>query len=164
MGSVQIEMIPGAAGEAALTACFHIRREVFCGEQRVDPALEWDGLDPACDHFLAVGDRGPVGTARTRLYAPEIGKIERVAVLATARRCGIGVALMARALQHLRNQGLARVILNAQTAVARFYAGLGFAAEGPEFMEADIPHVRMARNLEEPVTPVGGQIAASRRS
>jgi predicted GNAT family N-acyltransferase len=148
MGSVQIYKIPGAAGETALAACFQIRREVFCVEQRVDPALEWDGLDPACDHFLAVDDRGPVGTARTRLYAPTIGKIERVAVLATARRSGIGAALMARALHHLRTQGLARVILNAQTAVERFYAGLGFAAEGPEFMEAGIAHVRMAQNLE----------------
>ena len=148
MGNVQIHMIPGAAGEAALTACFHIRRVVFCVEQRVDPALEWDGLDPACDHFLAVDGGRPMGTARTRLYAPTIGKIERVAVLATARRSGIGAALMSQALQHLRTQGMARVILNAQTAVARFYAGLGFAAEGPEFMEADIPHVRMTQNLE----------------
>jgi predicted GNAT family N-acyltransferase len=124
-------------------SCFAIRREVFCGEQGVAEALEWDGLDGQCRHLLAVLDGVPVGTARTRTYAPGIGKIERVAVLGAMRRAGVGRALMDTAIADLRAQGLGTIILNAQTAVRDFYTRLGFGAEGPEFLEADIPHFRM---------------------
>jgi len=138
-----------------VTECLKIRSQVFCQEQGVDPALEWDGLDDECEHYLAVCDGIPVGTARTRIYARGIGKIERVAVIAAMRRAGVGAAIMARAIERLREHGVSQVILNSQTAVAAFYAALGFVAEGPEFEEANIPHVRMALTLTRAQEPAG---------
>jgi predicted GNAT family N-acyltransferase len=147
MGNYVINTVAGG-DQAALDACFAVRRIVFCEEQGVSPALEWDGLDDSCAHFIAVDSGAAVGTARVRHYDAGIGKIERVAVLAAERRRGIGRALMETAILHLREQGLKEVILNAQISVRDFYAGLGFAGEGAEFMEADIPHIRMRLSLE----------------
>lgn len=147
MGIYTISTVTGS-DQAALEACFRVRRIVFCEEQGVSPALEWDGLDHSCAHFLAVDSGVAVGTARVRRYADGVGKIERVAVLAAERGRGIGRALMETAILHLREQGLQQAILNAQTSVRDFYASLGFAGEGAEFMEADIPHIRMRMALQ----------------
>ena len=50
-----------------LEACFAIRETVFIGEQQVDPALERDGLDDDCIHYVAEADGRLVGTARVRV-------------------------------------------------------------------------------------------------
>jgi predicted GNAT family N-acyltransferase len=50
-------------------------------------------------------------------------------------------------IERARSRGMRRVVLNAQTHAAPFYARFGFAAVGAEFMEAGIPHVEMARAL-----------------
>lgn len=122
---------------------FAIRRRVFCDEQRVDPAEEFDGLDDGCRQYLARRDGRPVGTARLRETGPGAVKIERVAVLATERRCGIGAALMARAIADARAGGASEIVIHAQCHAEHFYAGLGFRTVGDVFDEAGIPHVRM---------------------
>lgn len=147
---IEITLIRGDRGEAALVDCFEIRKQVFCVEQGVSHDLEWDGLDAGCDHILARRGGLPVGTARVRFYASGVGKIERVAVLKAERRTGVGAIIMAAALERLRGWGLGHAILNSQIAAREFYASLGFTTEGPEFMEADIPHVRMVLDLTRP--------------
>ena len=59
-----------------IEACLEIRRRVFIDEQQVTLAEEVDGLDPACEHFLARIDGVPVATAGfghpdTRAHAPD---------------------------------------------------------------------------------------------
>src|SRR5690606_8034658 len=88
--AIDIAEITGAANR---DAAFAIRRHVFCDEQRVDPALEFDGLDDDCRHYLAWRDGRAIGTARLRPTGPAAFKIERVAVLAEERRRGAGAAL-----------------------------------------------------------------------
>ncbi|MSO97062.1 MAG: GNAT family N-acetyltransferase [Rhodospirillaceae bacterium] len=132
---------------AALGECHRIRREVFCIEQGVAEALEWDGLDTTCRHFLIFADGPAAGTARLRPYKPGQAKIERVAVLKRFRGYGLGRLLMIHLIAQARSDGYHEAILNAQIAVRDFYAALGFAAEGPEFEEANIPHVHMRLKL-----------------
>jgi predicted GNAT family N-acyltransferase len=127
--------------------CQRIRRVVFCLEQNVPESIEWDGLDADCSHVLLWVDGLAVGTARTRPYGVNLFKIERVAVLKTHRGQGLGQVLMRHILAHARLSGASHAVLNAQLAVKDFYAGLGFVAEGPEFVEADIPHVHMRLSL-----------------
>jgi predicted GNAT family N-acyltransferase len=136
-----------AADEAAFAQCRHIRRDVFCVEQRVPESIEWDAFDATCRHYLLRVDDTPCGTARTRHYAPGVWKIERVAVLKPFRKSGRGRELMLHMIAQARSDAAREIVLNAQTVVAAFYAGLGFVAEGPEFKEADIPHVRMRLKL-----------------
>ncbi len=66
---------------ARMESARHIRQTVFCDEQGVSAAEEWDGKDSICEHFLVLDQGRPVGCARVRPYGPGIFKIERVAVL-----------------------------------------------------------------------------------
>ena len=127
-------------------ACMPIRRTVFVDEQNVPEELEHDEHDATATHLLAVTDDGPIGTARL-LIDGNVGKIGRVAVLRNARGTGAGVALIRAALDELRARGCATAKLGAQTHATGFYEKLGFAAFGPEYDDAGIPHRDMTRAL-----------------
>ncbi|WJS86148.1 GNAT family N-acetyltransferase [Paracoccus sp. TOH] len=131
-----------------LDTCRAIRREVFVVEQNVPEAEEWDGRDGAAIHLLARDDSGAaIGTARI-LIQGATGKIGRVAVLQSARGTGAGAALIRAALDELRAlPGVTRAKLGAQTHAIGFYQKLGFAAYGPEYDDAGIPHRDMALEL-----------------
>lgn len=122
-----------------------VREAVFVVEQRVDAALEWDGLDEACTHALAVAfDGQPIGTGR---LAPD-GKIGRMAVLREYRGYGVGEAILRCLLEVVRERHMPRCYLHSQTHALGFYARHGFVAHGPEFLEADIPHREMELELQ----------------
>jgi len=122
-----------------------VRRQVFVEEQSVPEAEEWDAADPSARHVLAVVDgRQPVGTGRLE----SCGKIGRVAVLREWRGAGIGAGIVRHLVNQATELGVESVYLHAQTAAAGFYRRLGFRAEGPEFDEVGIPHVRMHLGTE----------------
>lgn len=142
-----MSLITRVAGPDELDACFALRREVFVVEQAIDEALEFDGLDPDCVHVLTRDPEGAVvGTARLRIVGTD-GKAERVAVAAAARRAGVGRALMDVLEHEARARGLARVVLHAQDVAIPFYDALGYQGIGEMFVEAGIPHLKMARTL-----------------
>jgi len=123
-----------------LAAARALREAVFVLEQGVDAALEWDGRDGEARHLLARLDGRPAGTLRWRILG-DTAKIERVCVDRGLRGHAIGRALMDAALAHIRaTPGIAMAKLGAQVAVIGFYEGLGFAATGPVFEDAGIPH------------------------
>jgi predicted GNAT family N-acyltransferase len=125
-----------------------IRREVFQREQGVSEELEFDGLDDSAEHLLAYRDGVPVGTARIRRLNEKIVKIERLAVLSSARRLGIGRQLMEEAIAVARGYADAEeIVINAQEYVTRLYEKLGFEVVGDRFEEAGIPHVKMKKIL-----------------
>jgi predicted GNAT family N-acyltransferase len=122
-----------------------LRLEVFVQEQGIPEALEWDGCDAACRHVLAQTDAGEaIGSARLA----EDGRIGRMAVRPLWRGQGVGRALIAQCLSLARCMGLARVHLHAQVSATLFYARYGFAASGPPFSEAGIPHLAMTLALD----------------
>ena len=126
-------------GEAAA-----IRRAVFVDEQRVPLELELDEWDARSRHALARDARGrAVGTGR---LLPD-GHIGRMAVLAAARASGVGSALLSALIDEARRSGHATVELSAQTHACAFYERHGFAAYGPVYDDAGIPHVAMRRAL-----------------
>ena len=122
-----------------------IRRRVFIEEQGVPEALEWDEIDPECEHVLAFAfDGAAVATAR---LLPD-GHIGRMAVLAPWRGRGIGSAMLNHLVQRARERGFEAARLHAQTHAVGFYARQGFEAIGEEFLEAGIPHYAMVRKLK----------------
>lgn len=130
-----------------LAACHALRRAVFIEEQGVPEAEELDGQDDRAIHLLAWQDGRAVGSARILLQG-DIGKIGRVCVLSHARGRGLGAALIRAALDVLRVQpGIARAKLGSQTHAIGFYEKLGFAAHGPVYDDAGIPHRDMIRDL-----------------
>ena len=127
--------------------CLDIRREVFVGEQRVPSEIEIDGRDASCTHFLALVGDTVVGTARLRVTEEGRAKAERVAVRRAARGCGAGALLMRALEAEARRRGHDRLVLNAQVQVLPFYERLGYMVDGPEFLEAGIPHRPMSKRL-----------------
>jgi predicted GNAT family N-acyltransferase len=121
-----------------------VRRAVFIDEQGVPEALEWDEHDAGSRHFLALDAAGhPIGCAR---LLPD-GHIGRMAVVQAWRGRGVGRALLAATVTVAAQQGHAAVQLSAQVHAAGFYARHGFAAVGPEYEEAGIPHVAMVKRF-----------------
>ncbi len=130
-----------------LAACHAIRRAVFIEEQNVPEAEEIDNLDAEALHVLAHDDGRPVATARLFIKG-DTGKIGRVAVLKSHRGTGLGAQIMRASLDILKAQpGVSKAFLSAQTQVIGFYETLGFTAHGPEYLDANIPHRDMTRDL-----------------
>jgi predicted GNAT family N-acyltransferase len=121
-----------------------VRRLVFVEEQGVPEELEWDEWDARCVHVLARTSTGePVGTGR---LLPD-AHIGRMAVLPRWRRQGVASAMLRELLAVARERGDDVVRLNAQTQAIPFYLRFGFAAQGPEFQDAGIPHRLMVLRL-----------------
>jgi len=128
----------------ACAAAMSVREAVFVVEQGVPPEIELDEWDPESEHALAFGPDGRVvGTGR---LLPD-GHVGRMAVLRGWRGRGVGGAILTALVDRAAARGMKRLVLNAQTHAVPFYARYGFAPFGDEFMEADIPHVGMAREL-----------------
>jgi predicted GNAT family N-acyltransferase len=122
-----------------------VRFAVFVDEQHVPADIELDDRDAACVHVLAFNDGVPVGTGRIDLE--KAGKVGRLAVMAGSRRLGAGSALMHRLHAVAEDAGLTRTWCHAQVLAAPFYRRLGYRVVGQVFEEADIPHLRMEREL-----------------
>ncbi|WP_297489196.1 GNAT family N-acetyltransferase [Acidocella sp.] len=137
-----IQVMACAYGGAGFAACLDIRLRVFVAEQNVPEAEERDAFEETARHFLALWQCEAAGTARAMVTAPGVVKIGRVAVLAPFRKAGIGVALMRAAEAEFPG---AAFTLDAQLQAMPFYERLGYAARGPVFDDAGIPHRRMLK-------------------
>ena len=118
-----------------------IRFAVFVDEQKVPSEIELDEHDPACLHVVARSEGRAVGTGR---LLPD-GHIGRMAVLKAWRGQGVGAAMLAVLIDAARARGDHEVALSAQTHALGFYRRFGFTNEGPEYIEAGIPHQAMRR-------------------
>jgi predicted GNAT family N-acyltransferase len=149
---VPIASVTDADGPFA--ACLEIRRRVFTEGQGVSLELEFDGLDQDAEHFIAwqveAASTQPIGTARLRSVEGH-AKIERVAVLESARLLGVGRALMNAVEESARRSGMDEAVLHAQLAVIPFYEQLGYHARGEIFEEAGIAHRAMTKRLASPL-------------
>ncbi|MEM0984368.1 MAG: GNAT family N-acetyltransferase [Planctomycetota bacterium] len=110
------------------------------------------------EHFVAVIDhptsgKAVIGCALLRPNDPEegVGKVTQVAVHPQRQGEGIGLKLMtaieARAFGELGHREL---YCHAQNTAVEFYKKLGWGVASEEFMEAGIPHHKMAIRSGEP--------------
>ena len=124
---------------------YALRVEVFVLEQGVPREEEKDAYDATALHILAqtdgVGD--VLATARLVALSPLQGKVGRVAVAKPVRGTGLGREVMLRLQERARSMGMREIVLDAQCTVIPFYEGLGYVAQGPEFLDANILHRRM---------------------
>ena len=122
-----------------LPAIQAIRSLVFQGEQGVALVLDFDGQDETSEQIIAYLDNQPVGTARIRYLDNKTAKIERLAVLSTARGQGIGKKIMEKALDIAVENNIQEVVIHAQEYIKGLHQQLGFEQEGERFEEAGIP-------------------------
>lgn len=141
-----IEIQTLSASDAAFARCMDIREEVFVAEQSVPQELERDEYDDTALHFLALIDGEPVATARVLWKdGGKTAKIGRVAVRKAHRGKGLGRDLLSAIEKDSALTGVHRFVLDAQTHALPFYENLGYIAEGPEFLDAGIPHRHMTK-------------------
>lgn len=134
-----------------------IRVEVFVAEQHVPADLEADERDAEATHVLAWLGGRPVGTGRLVREQPGYAGVEvtlgsvahlgRLAVRASARRAGVGGALVRALHAEARAAGLTVAYLGAQHHAVGFYQRLGYTAYGEPFDDAGIVHRHMCRTL-----------------
>ncbi len=141
-----IEIQTLSASDAAFVLCMDIREEVFVAEQSVPQELERDEYDDTAVHFLTLLDGEPVATARVILKdGGRTAKIGRVAVRKSHRGKGLGKDLLKAIEKDGPLVSAHRFVLDAQTHALPFYETLGYVAEGPEFLDAGIPHRHMTK-------------------
>jgi predicted GNAT family N-acyltransferase len=125
-----------------------IRETVFQKEQGLDAQLDFDGRDETSDLLIASLDGIFTGTARIRFLDVNLAKIERLAVLETARGYGIGRKLMLHALDIIKSKNIPEVVIHAQEYIKSLHEQIGFKQEGDVFEEAGIRHVKMRKLLQ----------------
>ena len=130
-----------------LAAAYKIREDVFVAGQGVPLELERDVLDRVAVHVLARRDGQPVATGRLVARDDGVGVLGRIAVIASERGTGLGVAVMRALEDNARELGLDRIELHAQTHALAFYQRLGYSPVGEEYVEAGIPHLSMDKPL-----------------
>ena len=119
-----------------------VRTPVFITEQLVTPEFEWDDQDATATHLLALLGDEPVGCARI------VGnKIQRMAVLQAHRKHGVGLALLLKAVEIIKNGHFKTVKLSAQTHAIGFYLRGGFVVTSEVYQDLHIPHVDMEMTL-----------------
>jgi len=130
-----------------LSAARTIRRIVFIVEQGVAETEEMDALDSECRHYVARIAGAAVGTARLRPYGAGVAKLERMAVLASHRKRGVGRALLKHIELDAAAEGMREIVLHAQDHALGFYGRCGYTVEDGGFEEAGIPHHRMRKTI-----------------
>jgi|SRR5690606_7246702 len=125
-----------------------LRNNVFVVEQNC-AYLDTDGCDQEAHHLLIWEDE--VLTAYARIIKPgikyETSSIGRVAVHVKYRKLKLGHLLMEQAVKAVKNlYKTGAITISAQAHLQRFYSKHGFVTASNEYLEDDIPHVKMVRD------------------
>lgn len=123
-----------------------IRRDVFIKEQGVPEELEIEG-EEACLHFVLYQGNRAVATCRLLKKSPGAAKLQRMAVLKSHRNLHLGKELLIATEERAKEEGFQHIILGAQNTAIGFYESLGYVTDGPEFLDANIPHHLMVKKL-----------------
>ena len=133
--------------EAELEAAIGVRFRVFVAEQAVPVEEELDEADATATHAIALYQGQVVGTGRLIFRDAETAQIGRMAVDLRWRRQGVGGQILEFLEKTARAQGTGRCVLHAQEYVKSFYAKHGYQEWGDVFLEVDIPHIEMRKDL-----------------
>lgn len=129
-----------------------LRQEVFIVEQNC-PYLDTDDKDQDSFHVLGL-DQNQEIQAYTRLVPPGISyadysSIGRVLTSAKIRGKRQGAPLMQFSINECAKLWPSVSIkISAQMYIVQFYNNLGFKEVGDEYLEDDIPHIAMIRDIK----------------
>ncbi|NDI36176.1 GNAT family N-acetyltransferase [Chengkuizengella sediminis] len=133
-----------AKNEQELKDAFTVRMDVFVEEQKVPSEIEIDEFEDESTHVVIYDKGKPIATGRIR-EADGYGKLERICVLKTHRKFGLGKMIMDSLESIGRKMDLKQFKLNAQTQAESFYEKQGYKTVSGEFLDANIPHVTMVK-------------------
>ena len=132
-------------GQERLYEILKLRLEVFVVEQK----CAYQGLDNKDEKALhLVGEENNKIIAYTRIFRKgdffKNSSIGRVLVKKEYRNKDYGRIIMRRSIEKLKEDPKEEKIeLSAQKYLLKFYSELGFEKKGEEYLEDNIPHVKM---------------------
>ena len=153
-----LSVIEVGGDRSRMEQAWALRRRVFIEEQHVPEEIELDADDARAVHALALEGASPaspaspahperpVGCGRMLAHGDYV-KIGRMAVLVERRGIGVGRRVLEFLIEHARQRGFRRAVLDAQVHAEGFYLKQGFIPVGEVFEEAGIMHRRMEREL-----------------
>ena len=130
-----------------LYQCLQLRSEVFVVEQQC-VYQDLDNKDFTAHHLLAYYGNEIVGYARLlpKQVQGNAVSIGRVASAKSFRSMGLGMNIMKRACEECQHLfGQEDIEISAQVYAVGFYEKLGFSQVGKEYLEDDIPHIKMIK-------------------
>jgi predicted GNAT family N-acyltransferase len=133
--------------DVELQEAFEVRRQVFVREQGISEDLVFDEHDRETLHMMVKDGERVIGSARVQFLAGNQAKLERMAVLKSYRRKGIGKDMLLFLDTVWKDSQVKQVILHAQLEVAPFYKSCGFDGVGLSFWEAGIKHIKMRKQV-----------------
>ncbi len=133
---------------ATLHDLLRLRIDVFVVEQECAyPELDGRDCEPGTRHVWLDGPDGrPAAFVRLLAESDGTHRIGRLATRSDARGNGLAGVL----LEHVHDTTPGRIVLDAQTYLAPWYASLGYEPTGDEFLEDGIAHVPMGRDAHSP--------------
>jgi GNAT superfamily N-acetyltransferase len=140
----------------AAEATWPLRQQVLRPHQTIDQMAFPDDHDADTGHYAAVEKGEMIGTARVSRqpapWAPEREPSWRLRGMATAeghRSQGIGAALLAAVVGHVRAGGGGLLWCHARVPALSFYLRAGFTPHGESWVEPFIgPHQAMELEVE----------------
>jgi len=133
--------------EPEMESAVAVRFRVFVSEQSIPPEEELDNADATASHAIALCQGQVVGTGRLVFCEDGWAQIGRMAVDAEWRRKGVGSRILRFLEESALDLGLHHCMLHSQEYVRGFYAAHGYHEHGDTFLEVDIPHVEMRKEL-----------------
>ena len=125
-----------------------LRHSVFVEEQKVSPTIEIDEKESSCIHVVRYDQKKqPVATARLYPLNKQTYKLQRVAVLERERGNNYGKEIMTFIEELAKSEGATEIILGAQNHALAFYEKLGYEKCSDQYVEADILHYDMKKNI-----------------
>ena len=130
-----------------LYSILQLRSEVFVVEQDC-VYQDLDGKDQLAYHVL--GYKDSILIAYARVFKPgdyfSKSSIGRIIVKKTHRRFKYGDHLVKNSIEFIEKKFKEKeILISAQAYLINFYNNLGFVQKGEQYLEDDIPHIKMLK-------------------
>ncbi len=137
-----------------LEPCIEIRRKVFVEEQKVSENIVFDHYDDADNletlnlWIYELKTKKSVGSARL-VFKKDLKKwyIQRVSILKEFRGNGIGHILMENVHLKCKELNIEEIYVSSQFYIKDLYTKNGYEQIGDNYLEADILHVLLKKNI-----------------
>lgn len=136
--------------ENDLKVCLKIRDEVFIKEKNVPKEIEvdnYDILNKICNHFLIKYQNKNIGTFRCVYEDDNNIKLQRFCLIKEFRNLGIGKKALDYIENYYKRKNIKYITLNSKYNVSKFYEKCGYKKISKIFIEADVKHIKMKKNI-----------------
>lgn len=135
-------------GTPAYDETVRLRRDILRIPLELEFYVEDLNLEYGQYHLAGYDQTGDLVSCLVLKSLPDLEiKMRQVAVRADLQKKGIGQLMVAASEDLGRRLGFKKMVLHARKEAVPFYKKLKYKTSGKEFMEVEIPHYKMVKNL-----------------